>query len=98
MKVEYMGNFIPPAPPHDLVVISVMRRTFYKNGERMMGKLYFHCKNGCIQRVQSAFLPAFLVVITSEIRARLLDVHKHYLRQELDIERVVMECWNGYAL
>jgi hypothetical protein len=39
MKIEYMGNLIPPAPPHDLVVISVMQRTFYKNGERMMGKL-----------------------------------------------------------
>ena len=29
-----MGNLTPPAPPH--VVISVMRRTFYKNGERMI--------------------------------------------------------------
>jgi hypothetical protein len=83
-----MGNLISPAPPHDLVVISVMRRTFYKNGERTTGKLgnvYFHCRNECIKLVQPAFLP-FLVVIPSDIRARLLDVHKQYLRQELHIE------------
>lgn len=88
LKISYLGKLMAPTAPHDLVIISATRRTFFQNGEKRTGKLssvYFHCKTECIQRVQPAFLP-FLVVVPGELRPRLLEVHKQFLLQELGIQ------------
>ena len=84
MKVEYTGNFTPPAPPDDLVVISVMRRTFYKNCERMIGNSgtsIFTAETSAFNVYSQPFCLFSSLSRTSEIRGRLLEVHKQYLRQ-----------------
>ena len=49
-----------------------------------LGNVYFHCKVECVKLVQPAFIP-FLVVISPEIKPDLLDVHRHFLQNELGI-------------
>ena len=68
-------------------IISCMRRSYWQDGEMKTGKLgnvYFHCKVECVKLVQPAFIP-FLVVISPEIKRDLLDVHRHFLQNELGI-------------
>ena len=87
LKLVYMNNLIIPPPPNDLVIVSVMKRPFCQNGTMQAGKLgnvYFHCKTSCVQRAQPAFLP-FLVQIPTDLRPRLLDVHKQLIRAELGL-------------
>lgn len=77
---------IPP-PPNDLVIITAMRREYWQNRERKMGRLgnvYFHCKVKCVKIIQPAFIP-FLTTIPPYLRERLNELHKQEIAKELDI-------------
>ena len=87
LKLRRGEELFIPEPPGDLVIISCMRRSYWQDGEMKTGKLgnvYFHCKVECVKLVQPAFIP-FLVVISPEIKRDLLDVHRHFLQNDIGI-------------
>ena len=47
-----------PPLPHDLVIVTKMRRVYFEDGQERVGKLgnvYFHCRADCVKRKQPLF-------------------------------------------
>ena len=81
------NNLQIPPPPHDMVIITAMRRQYWQNGVQKrghLGNVYFHCNVKCVKLMQPAFIP-FLVVIPSALRPHLLPVHQQHIANELQI-------------
>ena len=71
-------------PPHDLVIISVMNRSFRDPSTLEMrfreGNVYFHVQESCIRRKQPYFIPQ-MASVPHGLLPHLKAEHMHFLRQ-----------------
>ena len=71
-------------PPHDLVIISVMNRSFRDPSTLEMrfrkGNVYFYVQESCIRRKQPYFIPQ-MASVPHGLLLHLKAEHMHFLRQ-----------------
>ena len=79
-KIRFVNQPVPI--PHDLVIVTKMRRIYYEDGQERIGKLgnvYFHCRADCIQKKQPLFLREY-VTIAPNIQHLLTPAHQQTIR------------------
>ena len=74
-------------PPLDLVVITQMRREFFKDGKKMsrMGNVYFHANMHCL-RSRLPFFHSTLLQLQPGLYAFLLPTHKHAINLNFGLQ------------
>ena len=79
-KIRFPNQPVPI--PHDLVIVTKMRRVYFEDGQERVGKLgnvYFHCRADCVKKKQPLFSQES-VTIAPNIQDLLTPAHQQTIR------------------